>query len=336
MQVVQQGACRLQRPQCLLRAQADRKPLQRHQAVTVGGRHAAVLAQQHHVAPVALPQLQDVRQHLLVLAQFLRQLEALRPRLRHALFQHIQRPLPVLQRALVMQRVNRPADAPPAQPCQQFRPFRFRVKAAYQHVAHLWQRHRAQVKRLAAADDRRQQRLCRPRQQNQNRGQRRFFQRLQQRVLRAGLRPVEVAEDRNPVTRLERLQRQAAHHVTNRLNPQRAGVLVRLGVQHVRVISTADQLARTARPTRAQRLVRRGTVQRHRKGVRQRVLAYRLRARHQVSMAHPPVSDALAKLVHGPVVTVNRPAMRDLLVNHDVLAASVLLICSICPSPCAL
>ena len=51
-----------------------------------------------------------------------------------------------------------------------------------------------------------------------------FFERLEQRILRARLSAVEIAEDGDAVARLEGLERQPLHDGANLLDLERAGI----------------------------------------------------------------------------------------------------------------
>ena len=149
----------------------------------------------------------------------------------------------------------------------------------------------------------------RARQQDQNGVRRGFFQRLEQRILRARLRRVEIAENGDAVARLERLERQPLHHAANFLDLERAGFRLALGVKDVGVVAADDAAAR--RTLAARLMIGIGAVERHGEGARQRLLADRLRADDQVRLADPPMRDALAQMFDRPVMPVNVPVCLD-------------------------
>ncbi len=187
-------------------------------AVDIAQLDRAVLRLKHNIAPVGLPQFQQLAQGILVPPQVVCEIKAFGPVIADDGLQQVETVPTLIQDFRVLGSVDGPFDPPTTDPRQQRRLLRVYTIMLHQHRLDGFGGYRAQIDHLAAAGDGTQDRFQRGRQQNQHSMRRWFFQRFEQGILGAGLRPVEIVQQSDTITGLIRLHGDAVGHRPHRVN----------------------------------------------------------------------------------------------------------------------
>jgi len=178
---------------------------------------------------------------------------------------------------------------------------------AFERVADGIDGQRAQVQRLAARHDRRQQVIGGIGGEDQDGVGRRLLERFEQRVGRGGVGLVKAQQDRDAVAGLVGAQRQRLLQVAHLVDLQRAAFPVGFHPRHVRMPVFGDQRAGPA--LSAGRRVA-GAVERHRQRAGQRGLADLARPGDQQGVTHPAMPDGAIEVLDRPFVPDHRPVLR--------------------------